>query len=189
MKFVIYFIENKLTYNFIIISNYNKIFLILNSHQYFLFNIQQVFLHTFLFLELLKNKYNKRYIYLAEKKCNWECKILKYNRECKITIYNNILKRKNITLDYNYLSNIKESYQDLIYKESLFLDIHLHGRASSDSYNDAETVITTNERKSINSEIRRIDNTAQSMSSRDSNSNFQVRTTTAICIILLSALS
>lgn len=68
-------------------------------------------------------------------------------------------------------------------------DIHLYGRASSDSYNDAETVITTNERKSIDSEIRRIDNTAQSMSSRDSNSNFQVRTTTAICIILLSALS
>lgn len=96
------------------------------------------------------------------------------------------MKRKNITLDYNYLSNIKESYQDLIYKESLFLDIHLYGRASNDSYNDAEIVITTNERKSIDSEIRRIDNTAQSMSSRDSNSNFQVRTTTAICIILLS---
>ncbi|PBC27589.1 Neurotrimin [Apis cerana cerana] len=85
------------------------------------------------------------------------------------------------TDDYNYLSNIKESYQDLIYKESLFLDIHLHGRASSDSYNDAETVITTNERKSIDSEIRRIDNTAQSMSSRDSNSNFQM---TISCIIV-----
>ncbi|XP_397461.3 neurotrimin isoform X2 [Apis mellifera] len=70
-------------------------------------------------------------------------------------------------------------------------DIHLHGRASSNSYNDVENVITINERKSIDNEIRprRIDNTAQSMSSRDSNSNFQVQTTTAICIILLSALS
>ncbi|XP_017758962.1 PREDICTED: neurotrimin-like [Eufriesea mexicana] len=70
-------------------------------------------------------------------------------------------------------------------------DIRLRGRASSGSYNDAENAIATKGRASIDSEVRprRIDNTAQSMSSRGSSSNFLLQSTAAICIILLSALS
>ncbi|KAK1128104.1 hypothetical protein K0M31_003589 [Melipona bicolor] len=71
-------------------------------------------------------------------------------------------------------------------------DVRLHGRASSSgSYNDAENTVATKGRKSIDDEVRprRIDNTAQSMSSRGSSSNFLIQSTAAICIILLSALS
>ncbi|XP_076686426.1 neurotrimin isoform X2 [Andrena cerasifolii] len=70
-------------------------------------------------------------------------------------------------------------------------DIRLHGRASSGSYNDAENDVATKGRKSIDSEVRprRIDNTAQSMSSRGTSPNFLAQSKTAICIILLSALS
>ena len=75
--------------------------------------------------------------------------------------------------------------------QSLFSDVRLHGRASSGSYNDAENAVATKGRKSIDGEVRprRIDNTAQSMSSRGSSSNFLIQSTAAICIILLSALS
>ncbi|XP_054008666.1 neurotrimin-like [Hylaeus anthracinus] len=70
-------------------------------------------------------------------------------------------------------------------------DIRLHGRASSDGYNGAENDVTSKGRKSIDSEIRprRIDNTAQSMSSRGTSSNFLAQSRAAICIILLSTLS
>nr|XP_033205060.1 neurotrimin-like [Bombus vancouverensis nearcticus] len=70
-------------------------------------------------------------------------------------------------------------------------DIRLHGRANSGSYNDGENAVVTKGRKSIDGEVRprRIDNTAQSMSSRGSSLNFLVQSTAAICIILLSALS
>ncbi|XP_076220630.1 lachesin isoform X2 [Nomia melanderi] len=70
-------------------------------------------------------------------------------------------------------------------------DIRLHGRASSGGYNDAENNVATKGRKSIDSQVRprRIDNTAQSMSSRGSSSNFLAQSRAAICIILLSALS
>ncbi|KAF3421851.1 hypothetical protein E2986_11130 [Frieseomelitta varia] len=77
----------------------------------------------------------------------------------------------------------------LIMYQSLFSDLRLHGRVSSGSYNDAENTVATKERKSIDGEVQRIDNTAQSMSSRGSSSNFLIQSTAAICIILLSALS
>ncbi|XP_043261344.1 opioid-binding protein/cell adhesion molecule homolog [Colletes gigas] len=69
-------------------------------------------------------------------------------------------------------------------------DIRLHGRASSDGYN-AKNDAATKGQKSIDNEVRprRIDNTAQSMSSRGSGSNILAQSRAAICIILLSALS
>ncbi|XP_076762855.1 lachesin isoform X2 [Xylocopa sonorina] len=70
-------------------------------------------------------------------------------------------------------------------------DIRLHGRASNGGYSDAENGATTKGRKSVENEARprRIDNTAESMSSRGSTANFLLQSRTAICIILLSALS
>ncbi|XP_012136049.2 neurotrimin [Megachile rotundata] len=69
-------------------------------------------------------------------------------------------------------------------------DIRLHGRASSSDYNDAENSVTK-ERKNVGGDVRprRIDNTAQSMSSRGTSSNFLLQSRAAICIILLFALS
>ncbi|CAK9813617.1 Ntm [Anthophora plagiata] len=70
-------------------------------------------------------------------------------------------------------------------------DIRHHGRANNGGYKNGENGAATKGRKSIDSEVRprRIDNTAQSMSSRGTSSNFLLQSRTAICIILLSALS
>ncbi|XP_033341111.2 neurotrimin [Megalopta genalis] len=70
-------------------------------------------------------------------------------------------------------------------------DVRIHGRASSGGYNDVENNVATKGRKSIDSQVRprRIDNTAQSMSSRGSGTNFLAQSRAAVCIILLSALS
>ncbi|XP_076162637.1 neurotrimin [Ptiloglossa arizonensis] len=70
-------------------------------------------------------------------------------------------------------------------------DVRLHDRASSDGYNDAGNDVAIKGRKSIDNEVRprRIDNTAQSMSSRGTSSNFLVQSRAAFYIILLFTLS
>lgn len=96
------------------------------------------------------------------------------------------LKKFFLHMKQFYLELLSLTYQSLFPP-----DIRLHGRASSGSYNDAENDVATKGRKSIDSEVRprRIDNTAQSMSSRGTSPNFLAQSKTAICIILLSALS
>ncbi|KAG7205262.1 hypothetical protein KM043_018339 [Ampulex compressa] len=66
-----------------------------------------------------------------------------------------------------------------------------HGKSSSGGYVEAENTIETHERKSMNDDVRprRIDNTAQSMSSRGDRPDFCASSRVAICIILLSSLS
>ncbi|XP_076658948.1 opioid-binding protein/cell adhesion molecule homolog [Halictus rubicundus] len=70
-------------------------------------------------------------------------------------------------------------------------DSRIHGRASNGGYNELENNMATKGRKSVDSQVRprRIDNTAQSMSSRGTGANILAQSRAAACIILLSALS
>ncbi|XP_071643523.1 neurotrimin isoform X2 [Temnothorax longispinosus] len=67
----------------------------------------------------------------------------------------------------------------------------LRGRPSHEEGHEAENVIDTDSHKSVDSDVgqRRIDNTAQSMSSKSSTWHYLTRSSAAICIIVLSALS
>ncbi|XP_011698641.1 PREDICTED: neurotrimin-like [Wasmannia auropunctata] len=71
-------------------------------------------------------------------------------------------------------------------------ETRLRGRPSHEESHEAENVIDTDSRKSVDSDVgqRRIDNTAQSMSSKSSTwHRVQRRASAAICIIVLTALS
>ncbi|XP_071643522.1 neurotrimin isoform X1 [Temnothorax longispinosus] len=70
-------------------------------------------------------------------------------------------------------------------------ETRLRGRPSHEEGHEAENVIDTDSHKSVDSDVgqRRIDNTAQSMSSKSSTWHYLTRSSAAICIIVLSALS
>ncbi|XP_024869486.1 neurotrimin-like [Temnothorax curvispinosus] len=70
-------------------------------------------------------------------------------------------------------------------------ETRLRGRPSHEEGHEAENVIDTDSHKSVDSDVgqRRIDNTAQSMSSKSSTWHCLTRSSAAICIIVLSALS
>ncbi|TGZ56530.1 Lachesin, partial [Temnothorax longispinosus] len=70
-------------------------------------------------------------------------------------------------------------------------ETRLRGRPSHEEGHEAENVIDTDSHKSVDSDVgqRRIDNTAQSMSSKSSTWHYLTRSSAAICIIVLSALA
>lgn len=89
---------------------------------------------------------------------------------------------------------MKRKKNDLIvHCLSLFAETRLRGRPSLEESHEAENVIDSNSHKSFDDDngvgSQRIDNTAQSMSSKSSTWRCVTRSSAVICMIVLSALS
>lgn len=82
-------------------------------------------------------------------------------------------------------------YTGTIYCLYFLLETRSRSRPNQEENHEAENVIDTNSHKSIDDDVgqRRIDNTAQSMSSTSSTWRCVTRSSAVICIIVLSALS